>query len=232
MPTILIVDDEASIVEALQYNLEKLHHNVLIAMDGEQALEIARAEKPDLIILDLMLPGIDGIEVCRELRADSDVPIIMLTARDEEVDRVVGLEIGADDYVVKPFSMRELMARVKSVLRRSTRMEPDGDQPLRVAGIKLIGDRREAYWNESRLLLSKLEFDLLEHLLRHPGQVLSREQLLESVWGYDFTGDTRVVDTAIKRLRKKFEAAEPGASELLLTVRGMGYKLDDTIAQT
>ncbi len=231
MPTILIVDDEPSIVDALHYNLEKMHYRVLVAMDGENALRIARAEKPDLIILDLMLPGIDGIEVCRELRTASDVPIIMLTARDEEVDRVVGLEIGADDYVVKPFSMRELMARIKSVLRRTSRQEGVSDQPLYAAGIKLHHDRREAYWKDTRLNLSKLEFDVLEYLIRHAGQALSREQLVEEVWGYDFTGDTRVVDTAIKRLRKKLEVAEPEAGELVLTVRGLGYKLDDSLAE-
>jgi two-component system alkaline phosphatase synthesis response regulator PhoP len=230
MHTILIVDDEPSIVEALHYNLEKLHYRVLVALNGEQALQKARTEKPDLIILDLMLPGIDGIEVCRELRADSNVPIIMLTARDEEIDRVVGLEIGADDYVVKPFSMRELMARVKSVLRRSSREGEPSNEALQVAELKLLQDRREVYWKETRLDLSKLEFDLLEYLLRHPGQALSREQLLEGVWGYDFVGDTRVVDTAVKRLRSKFELAEPEASEIILTVRGLGYKLDDTIA--
>jgi two-component system alkaline phosphatase synthesis response regulator PhoP len=227
MPTILIVDDEPSIIDALRYNLEKLHYRVLVAMDGEQALKKARADKPDLIVLDLMLPGIDGIEVCREIRSDSDVPIIMLTARDEEIDRVVGLEIGADDYVVKPFSMRELMARIKSVLRRSSRMPTSENRSFRNGELRLFIDRHEAYWSETRLELSKLEFDLLTFFMRHPGQALSREQLLEHVWGYDFNGDTRVVDTAVKRLRKKLQAAEPDGPEIIITVRALGYKLDD-----
>lgn len=228
MPTILIVDDEPSIVDALQYNLEKLHYHVLIAMDGEGALRIARSDSPDLIVLDLMLPGMDGIEVCRQLRMDSEVPIIMLTARDEEVDRVVGLEIGADDYVVKPFSMRELLARIKSVLRRSTQPSQPDSSRIRIGKIKLDIDRHEAYWMAKRVDLSKLEFDLLAFLMRHPGQALSREQLLEHVWGYDFHGDTRVVDTAVKRLRKKLQTVEPTAAEVLITVRGLGYKLDDS----
>jgi two-component system alkaline phosphatase synthesis response regulator PhoP len=228
MPTILIVDDEPSIIDALQYNLEKLHYHVLIAMDGERALQVARNGHPDLIVLDLMLPGMDGIEVCRQLRMDSEVPIIMLTARDEEVDRVVGLEIGADDYVVKPFSMRELIARIKSVLRRSTQPSQSASNPLRIGEFEIDIDRHEAYWMGKKLNLSKLEFDLLAFLMRHPGQALSREQLLEHVWGYDFHGDTRVVDTAVKRLRKKLQAVKPSASEMLITVRGLGYKLDDT----
>ena len=227
MPKILIVDDEPSIIDALRYNLEKLHYRVLVAIDGEQALKMARTEKPDLIVLDLMLPGIDGIEVCREIRSDSDVPIIMLTARDEEIDRVVGLEIGADDYVVKPFSMRELMARIKSVLRRSSRTPPSEERSFQNGELRLLLDRHEAYWSETRLDLSKLEFDLLTFFMRHPGQALSREQLLEHVWGYDFNGDTRVVDTAVKRLRKKLHAAEPDGPEIIITVRALGYKLDD-----
>jgi DNA-binding response OmpR family regulator len=232
MTSILIVDDEASIIEALRYNLEKLHYKVLVAMDGESALDLARAEHPDLIVLDLMLPGVDGIEVCRDLRTESDVPIIMLTARDEEVDRVVGLEIGADDYVVKPFSMRELMARIKSVLRRSTSSANSADSQLHNGDLKILIDRHEAFWSGTRLELSKLEFDLLTFFMRHPGQALSREQLLEHVWGYDFSGDTRVVDTAVKRLRKKLQAAGPRAADMIITVRALGYKLDDRTHET
>jgi two-component system alkaline phosphatase synthesis response regulator PhoP len=227
MPTILIVDDEPSIIDALRYNLEKLHYHVLVAMDGEEALRMARAKEPDLIVLDLMLPGLDGIEVCRVLRSEGDIPIIMLTAKDEEVDRIVGLEIGADDYVVKPFSMRELMARIKSVLRRASKQTETVAKILQAGALKMLPDRREAYWEGNQLQLSKLEFDLLAFLLRHPGQVLRREQLLEHVWGYDFAGDTRVVDTAVKRLRNKLKVAESGGSDLILTVRGLGYKLDD-----
>jgi two-component system alkaline phosphatase synthesis response regulator PhoP len=227
MPTILIVDDEPSIIDALRYNLEKLHYHVLISMDGEDALTTARNKNPDLIVLDLMLPGVDGIEVCRELRTESAVPIIMLTARDEEIDRVVGLELGADDYVVKPFSVRELMARIKSVLRRSSSQMSSTDHRLQNSELQISVDRHEAFWAETRLDLSKLEFDLLTFFMRHPGQALSREQLLEHVWGYDFHGDTRVVDTAVKRLRKKLDAAATEAADMIITVRALGYKLDD-----
>ena len=222
--TILVVDDEPSIVDVLTYNLEKAHYRVLVARDGEEALALARREQPDLIILDLMLPGVDGLEVCRTLRREGDVPIIMLTALDEEVDRVVGLELGADDYVVKPFSVRELMARVKSVLRR-TRPAPAESRCLRVSGLSLDPDRHEAQWQGTPLSLSALEFELLQTFMLHAGQVLTREQLLNRVWGYDYYGDLRSVDTAVKRLRAKLRAANPAAAELLVAIRGVGYKL-------
>ena len=222
---ILIVDDEPSIVEMLAYNLQRANYDVLIAEDGEEALERARKEKPDLIILDLMLPHIDGLEVCRILRRERDVPIIMLTARDAEIDRVVGLELGADDYVVKPFSVRELMVRVKNVLRRSAGSPADaGTESIRVAGLQMDVDRHEARWNGDLLSLTTLEFDLLLALAKHAGRVLSREQLLQSVWGYDYFGDLRAVDAAIKRLRAKLRRACPEA-ELIVTVRGVGYKM-------
>ncbi len=238
---ILVVDDEPPIVDVLSFNLQRAHYQVLVARDGAQALAVARREQPDLIILDLMLPQIDGLEVCRALRRERDVPIIMLTARDDEIDRVVGLELGADDYVVKPFSVRELMARVKNVLRRvAPQTGPptpgygaaSGEAPLqgrpavRVGALTVDAARREAYWGATTLALTTLEFDLLHALARHAGQVLSREQLLEHVWGYDYHGDTRVVDAAVKRLRAKLRQAAPQA-ELLVTVRGVGYKLDD-----
>lgn len=226
-PTILVVDDEPAIVDAVRYNLEKAQYRVRVARDGEAALDIAREDLPDLIVLDLMLPGLDGLEVCRRLRAEGDVPIIMLTARDEEVDRVVGLEMGADDYVVKPFSMRELMARIKSVLRRSQAKIQGEIRQLEVGELKLDVDRFEVHWRDSPLRLSALEFELLEALMRHEGQVLNREQLLDQVWGYDFDGDTRVVDTAIKRLRSKLREVHPEAAQLLLTIRGVGYKFSD-----
>ena len=176
-PTILVVDDEPAIVDVLTYNLKKAHYRVLVARDGRSAIEIAQKERPDLIILDLMLPGMDGLEVCSSLRREGDVPIIMLTARDEEVDRVVGLELGADDYVVKPFSVRELLARVKTVLRRTQPSPHSAPAILRVAGLTLKPDRHEALWHDNLLPLSTLEFDLLHALMRHPGQVLNREQL-------------------------------------------------------
>ena len=222
---ILVADDEPPIVDLLQYNLQRANYEVLVARDGQEALTKARQEEPDLIILDLMLPYLDGLEVCRALRRERDVPIIMLTARDSEVDRVVGLELGADDYVVKPFSVRELMARVGSVLRRAASREPEAASDLvRAGGLAVDAARHEARWQGVELALTALEFDLLHTLARHAGQVLSREQLLTQVWGYDYYGDLRVVDAAVKRLRSKLRQTAP-ADELIVTVRGVGYKL-------
>jgi DNA-binding response OmpR family regulator len=224
---ILVVDDEPSIVDMLVYNLRRANYEVVIARDGEEALVKARLEQPDLIILDLMLPRLDGLEVCRALRRERDVPIIMLTARDSEVDRVVGLELGADDYVVKPFSVRELMARVKNVLRRAyPPPEAATVDMVRVGGLEVDAGRHEARWLGIEFELTALEFELLHTLARHAGQVLSREQLLAQVWGYDYYGDLRVVDAAVKRLRAKLRQAAP-ETELVTTVRGVGYKLAD-----
>jgi DNA-binding response OmpR family regulator len=209
----------------LAYNLKRANYDVVIARDGEEALARARQSQPDLIILDLMLPRLDGLEVCRALRHEREVPIIMLTARDSEVDRVVGLELGADDYVVKPFSVRELMARVKNVLRRTaTRPTPPTQDMVRVGGLTVDSARHEAHWQDTQLELTALEFELLDTLARHAGQVLSREQLLTQVWGYDYYGDLRVVDAAIKRLRAKLRHLAPEA-ELINTVRSVGYRL-------
>jgi DNA-binding response OmpR family regulator len=224
-PRILVVDDEPAIVDVLVYNLQRAHYEVMVARDGKEALAKARREAPDLIILDLMLPQVDGLEVCRALRRDWDVPIIMLTARDSEVDRVVGLELGADDYVVKPFSVRELMARVGSVLRRAVPRQPEAETDLvQVGGLTIDTARHEVWWLGAELVLTALEFELLHCMARHAGQVLGREQLLAQVWGYDYYGDLRVVDAAIKRLRSKLRQAAPG-QELITTVRGVGYKL-------
>jgi DNA-binding response OmpR family regulator len=224
---VLIVDDEPPIVDMLAYNLKRANYEVLIARDGEEALEQARREQPDLIILDLMLPRLDGLEVCRALRRERDVPIIMLTARDAEVDRVVGLELGADDYVVKPFSVRELMARVKSVLRRTApRPAETAPATLQVGRLTVDAARHEARLGDAGLEVTALEFALLYTLARHAGQVLSREQLLEQVWGYDYYGDLRVVDAAVKRLRAKLRQAAP-ETEIIVTVRGVGYKLEE-----
>jgi two-component system response regulator VicR len=209
------------------WNLEKAHYHVIVARDGVEALKQARESSPDLVILDLMLPGLDGLEVCRQLRKEGDIPIIMLTARDEEVDRVVGLELGADDYVVKPFSTRELLARVKTVLRRSQSEPPDPGDQLSVSSLTLDASRHEVQWAGKPLSLSALEFELLHTLMRHRGQVLSREQLLNLVWGYDYVGDLRVVDTTVKRLRSKLRAHDPDSAELLVTIRSVGYKLAD-----
>jgi DNA-binding response OmpR family regulator len=219
------VDDEPSIIELLTYNLKQAQYGVLIARDGEEALLLAREEQPDLIILDLMLPRLDGLEVCRALRRERDVPIIMLTARDAEVDRVVGLELGADDYVVKPFSVRELMVRVKNVLRRTSQHHGEASTDLiREGALTLDFSRHEVRWGEADLDLTALEFRLLGALALHPGQVLSRTQLLQQVWGYDYFGDLRVVDAAVKRLRAKLRQVAP-AHEPIVTVRGVGYKL-------
>lgn len=227
---ILVVDDEPPILNLLVYNLKQAHYQVVTAQDGEEAVVKARQEQPDLIILDLMLPRLDGLEVCRILRRERDIPVIMLTARDSEIDRVVGLELGADDYVVKPFSIRELMARVKNVLRRTTL--PAGlamPKPIRVGQLTVDPAGRQARWANRELELTTLEFDLLSHLARHTGQVLSREQLLQQVWGYAYFGDLRAVDAAIKRLRQKLREASIGESaadtDVIATVRGVGYKL-------
>ncbi len=222
---ILIVDDEPPIIDVLRYNLQNSRYDVLIAWDGEQALALARSEQPDLIILDLMLPKLDGIEVCRMLRRESDVPIIMLTAKDEEIDRVLGLELGADDYVVKPFSVRELLARVKTVLRRTRHPVPTRSAVVRAAALTIDAERHEAHLAGNYLDLTALEFKMLHALAKQPGRVLSREQLLEQVWGYEYHGDLRVVDAVIKRLRVKLRKAAP-KDELIATVRGVGYKFD------
>jgi DNA-binding response OmpR family regulator len=222
---ILVVDDEPAIVEMLAYNLEQAQYQVVIACDGEEAVRKARKEQPDLIILDLMLPRLDGLEVCRAVRKERDVPIIMLTARDAEVDRVVGLELGADDYVVKPFSVRELMARVRNVLRRAeTRPQKSEQEIVQAGALRIDTGRHEAWWRESHLELTAQEFELLSTLTRHADRVLSREQLLDQVWGYDYYGDARMVDAAVKRLRAKLREADPEA-EPITTVRGIGYKL-------
>jgi DNA-binding response OmpR family regulator len=222
---ILIVDDEPPIIDVLSYNLKQANYQVVIARDGEEALAQAQREQPDLIILDLMLPRLDGIEVCRILRRERDVPIIMLTARESEVDRVVGLELGADDYVVKPFSVRELLARVKNVLRRTAPRSPEASpDKVQIGALIVDAARREAYLAAMELELTQLEFEVLYALARHVGCVLSREQLLEQVWDYDYHGDLRVVDAVIKRLRAKLRQAAPKA-EIIVTVRGVGYKL-------
>ncbi len=223
-PKILIVDDEAPIIDVLSYNLKQAHYQVVVARDGEEALEQARRELPDLVILDLMLPRLDGFDVCRILRSERQVPIIMLTALGTEVDRVVGLELGADDYLVKPFSVRELLARVKNVLRRAA-AHPAAEPAdvLRVGELLVKTISREAQLGEVSLELSALEFDLLLQLARHINHVFSRERLLEEVWGYDYHGDLRAVDAAVKRLRAKLRQAAP-QREIIKTVRGVGYK--------
>jgi DNA-binding response OmpR family regulator len=222
--TVLVVEDEASLASTLSYNLRKNGFNVMQAFDGIEALQVARRGNPDVIVLDLMLPRMDGIEVCRRIRADSDVPIIMLTAKSEELDRVVGLEIGADDYLTKPFSMRELMARVRALLRRSAARGPAEDASQIVAGDLTLDLRgRTVRRAGAEVQLKPKEFDLLFFLAKNAGQVFTREQLLEHVWGYEFFGGSRTVDVHIRWLREKLEAS-PGSPHHLLTVRGVGYK--------
>jgi two-component system, OmpR family, alkaline phosphatase synthesis response regulator PhoP len=226
---ILVIDDEPAVTDLLVYNLRKSGYEPLVAADGREALRLARHSQPDLILLDLMLPEIDGLEVCRELRKTSAVPIIMITARGEEIDRVVGLELGADDYVAKPFSMRELLARIKAVLRRAQPAEKEtaSSQLYGPGGLTLDPESRlvhvELSAAEAPLDLTRLEFDLLYLLLTNAGRVLTRERLLEQAWGYDFVGDTRAVDSAIKRLRAKLRAANPEA-DAIESVRGVGYR--------
>jgi DNA-binding response OmpR family regulator len=221
---ILSIDDEPMIVESVSYNLKQEGYETLAAQDGETGLELALAEAPDLILLDLMLPGLNGMEVCRRIRKTSEIPIIMLTAKEGEIDRILGLELGADDYVVKPFSMRELLARIKSVLKRFGAGPKAVESPNLTSGdlvIDLLG--HEVAVKGQNIDLSSKEFDLLRILANHPGQVLSREQLLNLVWGNDFYGDNRTVDVHIRWLREKIEK-DPGDPKYILTVRGVGYK--------
>ena len=223
--TILIIEDEAALVAALSYNLRREGYIVAAAGDGPEGLLLARSTRPSLVILDLMLPGMDGIDVCRRLRSQSTVPILMLTAKSDEVDKVVGLEVGADDYMTKPFSVRELLARVRALLRR-VEMEREAAPPdvVELADLLLDLRGRQASKGGRELALKPKEFDLLTFLARHPRQVFSREQLLGEVWGFEFAGASRTVDVHVRWLRQKIED-EPSRPVHLLTVRGSGYKL-------
>jgi len=221
---ILVVDDEPTLLATVRYNLERDGYSVITAADGGAAVSIARDQRPDLIILDLMLPVMDGFEVCRLLRREMNVPILMLTARTDEVDKVVGLELGADDYVTKPFSMRELMARVKAHLRRTQHaVEPaemlvSGDLEIDLTG-------REAFRGGQSLSLKPKEFELIVVFMRNPGRAFTREQLLNEIWGYDFLGDSRTVDVHVSWLRRKIEP-KPRRPARIVTVRGTGYRFD------
>ena len=219
--SILVVEDESSIASFLALYLKNAGYTVRTAATGGEALEAVDADAPALIVLDLMLPDIDGIEVCRRIRAGSDVPILMLTARDEDVDKIIGLEVGADDYMTKPFNPRELVARVKSILRRAT---PERRLPesavLRHGDLTIDAGRREVRVGEEEIQLAPKEFDLLWELLDHRGLVLTRDQLLERVWGYTFAGDTRTVDVHVRQIRRKLGDASP-----IVTVWGVGYKV-------
>ncbi|HLH72992.1 MAG TPA: response regulator transcription factor [Chloroflexota bacterium] len=230
MARILVVEDELSLRSTISYNLRRDGHEVVAASDGEQALSAWAAGPTDLVLLDVMLPKVDGFEVCRRLRQSSSVPIVMLTARTEEIDRVVGLEIGADDYVTKPFSMRELMARVKAVLRRRdllreemNRASRQAEAVIEIKGLRIDPARRRVSRGDEEISLKPKEFDLLSFLARHPDQVFSAEQLIENVWGYAAMGDTRTVPVHIRSLREKLEV-DPSNPRLIETVRGAGYR--------
>jgi DNA-binding response OmpR family regulator len=231
--SILVVEDEPSLQETLAYNLKKEGYKVEAVGDGLVALDSARRMKPDLIVLDLMLPGIDGFEVCRILRKEMTTAILMLTARDDEIDRVVGLEVGADDYLTKPFSMRELMARVKAQLRRARLIREElgkkatelSQEKLNFENLVINQTRREVILNDGPLQLKPKEYELLLFLAEHRGQMLSREFILERVWGWDYIGDSRTVDVHVRWLRQKIEA-NPAKPERIITVRGGGYRFE------
>jgi len=221
---ILIVEDDRTLLNVLKYNLTKEGYSVVTAVDGVEALEVARRDKPDFIILDIMLPKMSGFEVCRILRKEMTVPILMLTAKTEEIDKVVGLEIGADDYMTKPFSMRELLARIRAMLRR-VEMQVPTTGTLKLGDIEIDISRHTITKGGNILSLTPKEFDLLAFLAKNKGLVFSRDQLLEKIWGYDYPGDTRTVDVHIRWLREKLED-NPAKPKRLVTVRGVGYKLE------
>jgi DNA-binding response OmpR family regulator len=226
MTSILVVDDEPTLLSTMHFNLSREGYDVLTARDGEEALSSARSALPDLIILDLMLPGMDGFELCRVLRKKTSVPILVLTAKSDEIDKVVALELGADDYITKPFSMKELIARVRARIRRTEESpRPDPAEVLTAGDIVVDLNRREATRNGARLDLKRREFELLALLMRTRGRVLTREELLRSVWGYEPFGETRTVDVHIGRLRRKIEE-DPDRPAHIVTVRGIGYSFN------
>lgn len=224
---ILVVDDEASIVELLKFNLQREGYEALDASDGETAIRLVRSDRPDLVILDIMLPGIDGIEACQAIRRESNVPIIMLTAKSEEFDTVLGLSVGADDYMAKPFSTRELMARVKAVLRRqatdAAAHDDRGDELLRIGDVEIDGVSFQVRAEGKHVEVTPKEFELLRLLMANAGRVLTREVILERVWGYDFPGNTRTVDVHIRKLRQKIER-DDSQPDYIQTVHGIGYR--------
>ncbi len=222
---ILVVEDEESLADTVRYNLEREGYAVTVAIDGRRAIERFRAESPSLIILDLMLPEMSGLDVCRVIRAESTVPIIMVTAKDSEADKVAGLELGADDYVTKPFSVRELISRVRANLRRARpqALVPVAEEQLESGPVRMDVTRHEVLVRGEPVALPPKEFELLETFLRRPGRLLTRDFLIEEVWGPDYFGDTKTLDVHVKRLRQKIEV-DPHHPEHLLTVRGLGYK--------
>jgi two-component system, OmpR family, response regulator RegX3 len=227
MPKLLLVEDERSIAEGLTITLAAEGFDVSWVQDGRDAIPTWERERPDLVLLDLMLPGMSGTEICRTLRARSDVPIIVLTARDAEVDRVVGLELGADDYVTKPFSTRELVARIRSVLRRAPLVTNFGEVvPIEVAGVRVDRARHEVRVDGDPVELPPKEFELLAYLIDYAGRVLTRQQLIDGIWGSDYVGDTKTLDVHIRRLRARIEP-DPANPHRIQTVRGVGYRFAD-----
>ncbi|MGY5884050.1 winged helix-turn-helix domain-containing protein [Modestobacter lacusdianchii] len=225
MTRVLVVEDEESFSDALSYMLRREGYDTVVAATGTDALVEFDRAGADIVLLDLMLPGLSGTEVCRSLRAKSSVPIIMLTAKDAEIDKVVGLELGADDYVTKPYSARELVARIRAVLRRGTEAEPSAEAALAAGPVRLDVDRHVVAVDGEPISLPLKEFDLLELLLRNAGRVLTRGQLIDRVWGADYVGDTKTLDVHVKRLRAKLEP-DPANPRYLVTVRGLGYKFE------
>lgn len=227
--TILIAEDEESFVEAMTLGLEREGFGVLVARDGEEALNLFRTHEPDCLLLDVMLPRMSGLDVCRAIRRDSRVPIIIVTARSTELDTVLGLELGADDYVAKPFRMAELVARVRAVLRRTQEhLEPvaaGGEEVLRFEGLTVYVDRHQVFVNDQEVRFPPKEFELLVLFLRNPGKVLTRDLLVDRVWGQDYYGDTKTLDVHVKRIRAKIEP-DPLHPKALTTIRGVGYRLD------
>ncbi len=222
---ILVVDDEPNIVNVLRSNLEREGYKVLAAYDGEEALRVTLSRKPDLILLDCMLPGLDGFDVCKRIRQESTVPIIMLTAKSEEIDKVLGLELGADDYITKPFSVREVLARVKAQLRRVSIQEERMGQPqaiIRIGGIVIDQNAYQVTLDGQAIDLTLREYELVRFLASHAGQVFTREELLENVWDYEYYGDVRTVDVTVRRAREKIEP-DPERFRYILTKRGVGY---------
>ena len=228
MSRILIVEDEESFSDPLSYLLEKEGFEVTVAADGNEALSVFERDSADLILLDLMLPGMSGTEVCRQVRQRSNVPVIMLTAKDSEIDKVVGLELGADDYVTKPYSTRELVARIRAVLRRGPEtedIEEDDERMLEGGRVKMDVERHTVLVDGQPVPMPLKEFDLLEYLMRNAGRVLTRGQLIDRIWGADYVGDTKTLDVHVKRLRTKIEQV-PSRPKQLVTVRGLGYKFE------
>ena len=224
--SVLVVEDEENLLEALKYNLEHEGYSVLTAEDGVTGLETARSASPDLVLLDVMLPQMDGLEVCRILRRENDMPILMLTAKGEEIDRVVGLELGADDYVTKPFSMRELMARVRAMLRRPRQTALGRlSEPLRSGSLEVDVEAHQASLNGQELKLKPREFELLALFMKNRGRAFTRDQVLSQLWGHDYIGDVRTVDVHVRWLREKIEA-DPATPARIITIRGVGYRFE------